>query len=242
MPRFYVPADLCQLSIFSLPSSIARHVQVLRNPPGEIIELFDGKGMIYQAEIMAMGKKNVDVAVKKKDYLSVESKLVLHLWQSVSSSEHMDFTIQKAVELGVSTIQPILTERSSQRLSGERAEKKLMRWREIAISACEQSGRTFIPDIYPIQLFTPALFAQLSSELKILMSLNQPKALNQLMTPKSVTLLVGPEGGFNEAEENLAISQGFQAISLGPRVLRTETASLAALSAMQALWGDFRVD
>lgn len=239
MPRFYVSPSLCSLSSFSLPERVARHVQVLRYQPGELIELFDGLGTIYEAEICSMGKKNVDVMVCRHFSHVVESPLSVMLWQSVSSSEHMDLTIQKSVELGVTAIQPILTERSTQRLSGERAEKKLIRWRDIAIGACEQSGRTFIPEIYPIQTLSTDLLAGAEADLKLLMSLTGAQKLQQLTKPHSVVLLIGPEGGLSNAEECLAIKNGFQAIELGPRVLRTETASLAALAAMQTLWGDF---
>ncbi|MDF7675301.1 16S rRNA (uracil(1498)-N(3))-methyltransferase [Neisseriaceae bacterium ESL0693] len=241
MPRFYVPSALNQLYTFSLPEATARHVQVLRSQPGDMIELFDGLGMVYLAEIMAMGKKNVDVLIRQRLETSVESPLSITLWQSVSSSDRMDLTIQKSVELGVTAIQPVLTERSSQRLNAERAEKKQARWQEIAVAACEQSGRTVVPKIYPVRPFDAALLAQSPADLKLLMSLNRTQALNQLPPPESVCLLIGPEGGLSNDEEDLAIQYGFQAISLGKRVLRTETASLAALAAMQMLWGDFKI-
>lgn len=241
MPRFYVPSALNQSHTLSLPDTTAKHVQVLRHQPGDIIELFDGLGTVYHAEIMAMGKKTVDVMIRQSLPTSVESPLAITLWQSVSSSDRMDLTIQKSVELGVTAVQPILTERSSQRLTAERADKKQTRWQEIAISACEQSGRTFVPQIHPVRPFDITLLTESSAELKVLMSLNRSQALNQFSPPKSVCLLIGPEGGLNEAEENLAIDHGFQPISLGKRILRTETASLAALAAMQMLWGDFKI-
>lgn len=240
MPRFYLPPSVLVSDAFSLPNTAARHVQVLRYQPGEIIELFNGLGKVYQAEITSMGKKNVDVLIRESTDINLESPLNITLMQSISSSDRMDLTIQKAVELGVTVIQPVLTERSSQRLSGERAMKKLERWLDIAIGACEQCGRTVVPQIQPITGLSDALCALGVDDLKLLMSLNQPRALNQFTQPQAVVLLVGPEGGLSQAEEELAINHGFNAISTGPRVLRTETASLAAIAAMQLLWGDFR--
>ncbi|MBI0159665.1 MULTISPECIES: 16S rRNA (uracil(1498)-N(3))-methyltransferase [unclassified Snodgrassella] len=240
MPRFYLPPSVLVSDAFSLPDTAARHVQVLRYQPGEVIELFDGLGKVYQAEITSMGKKNVDVLIRESTDINLESPLNITLMQSISSSDRMDLTIQKAVELGVTMIQPVLTERSSQRLSGERAMKKLERWLDIAIGACEQCGRTVVPQIQPITVLSDALCALGVDDLKLLMSLNQPRALNQFTQPQAVVLLVGPEGGLSQAEEELAINHGFNAISTGPRVLRTETASLAAIAAMQLLWGDFR--
>lgn len=240
MPRFYVPSGICDSVAFSLPDATARHVQVLRCQPGELIELFDGLGTVYQAEITAMGKKNVDVLIRGSESVTLESPLAITLLQSISSSERMDMTIQKAVELGVTLIQPVLTERSSQRLSGERALKKLERWQDIAIGACEQCGRTMVPEIRPVVDLANALAGLTTDNLKLLMSLCRPQALNEFAQPQAVTLLIGPEGGLSNAEEELAIRYGFAAISLGPRVLRTETASLAAIAALQVLWGDFR--
>ncbi len=240
MPRFYVPAELCEVNAFSLPDATARHVQVLRCQPGELIELFNGQGLVYVAEIMSMGKKNVDVMIHDCKTVKVESSLTTTLLQSVSSSERMDMTIQKSVELGVSVIQPVLSERSSQRLGGERATKKRERWQDIAIAACEQCGRTVVPEIRPIMDLASALKDVADADLKLLMSLRRPLALNEFSQPHAVTLLIGPEGGLSASEEEQAARYGFSAFSLGPRVLRTETASLAALAAMQALWGDFR--
>ena len=244
MPRFYIPknltANLLNNVSVSLPDKVARHVQVLRYQPEDVIDLFDGSGMVYQAEIIAMGKKNVDVQLRDCKSISIESVLKITLLQSISSSERMDLTIQKSVELGVTKIQPILTERSSQRLQGERAMKKIERWQDIAISACEQCGRTVVPEVSPVTELSEVVENISSDSLKLLMSLNQPVGLNEFAFPQDdITLLIGPEGGLSNEEESLAIKHGFTAISLGPRILRTETASLAALAAMQTLWGDF---
>lgn len=239
MPRFFISTDLTINSSFSLPDKVARHVQVLRYQPGDVIDLFDGSGMVFQAEITAMGKKNVDVRLGEGQPLSIESPLKITLLQSISSSERMDLTVQKSVELGISVVQPLITERSSQRLQGERALKKLERWQDIAINACEQCGRVIVPEIRPILNLAEGLANTSATDLKLLMSLNHPQALNQFVSPKAVSLLIGPEGGLTRLEEQLAMKHAFKAISLGPRILRTETASLAAISAIQMLWGDF---
>jgi len=187
-----------------------------------------------------MGKKNVDVQLRDCKPISIESALKITLLQSISSSERMELTIQKSVELGVTKIQPILTDRSSQRLQGERAMKKLERWQDIAISACEQCGRTIVPEVAPVTELSKVVKNISSDSLKLLMSLNRPVGLNEFALPQDdITLLIGPEGGLSTEEESLAIKHGFSAISLGPRILRTETASLAAIAAMQTLWGDF---
>lgn len=240
MPRFYVAESFFVDQSLSLPDAVARHVQVLRMQPGEEITLFDGQGQVYQARISAMGKKNVDVCILSTQAESVESPLAVTLLQSLCSSERMDWVVQKSVELGVARIVPLISERSSQRLSGERAAKKVARWQEIAIAACEQCGRTVVPTVAEVMSMDAALMALPDEGMRLLMSLNRPQSLNQLAKPAAVTLLVGPEGGFGADEEAWAMSAfGFQAISLGPRVLRTETASLAAMAAMQVLWGDF---
>ncbi len=244
MPRFYIPknftASLLTNLPVCLPDKVARHVQVLRHQPEDVIDLFDGSGMVYQAEITAMGKKNVDVQLRDCKPISIESALKITLLQSISSSERMELTIQKSVELGVTKIQPILTDRSSQRLQGERAMKKLERWQDIAISACEQCGRTIVPEVAPVTELSKVVKNISSDSLKLLMSLNRPVGLNEFALPQDdITLLIGPEGGLSTEEESLAIKHGFSAISLGPRILRTETASLAAIAAMQTLWGDF---
>ena len=242
LSRFYIAAPL-SLGQHALPEEQAHYIgRVLRHGVGDAVQLFDGSGQVYQAAILSMGKKSVSVSVQAAATVLCESPLPITLLQSVSSSERMDFTIQKSVELGVAQIVPLMSERSSQRLSGERADKKVARWQDIAIAACEQCGRTVVPTIAPIISLAEALNRLPENGTRLLMSLNRPQALNQLPTPPAATLLVGPEGGFSAAEEALAISQfGFNAISLGPRVLRTETAALATIAAMQMLWGDFAV-
>ena len=241
MPRFYVSTPLTPHTSCTLPENVARHVQVLRAQPGDALELFDGSGQVFEATVAVMGKKQVSVQVGAARAHTVESPLAVTLLQSVSASERMDFTVQKCVELGVARIVPLMSERSSQRLSGERADKRVARWQDIAIAACEQCGRTVLPHITPVADWHSALAALPQEGSRLLMSTREAQALPTLAAPQSVFLLVGSEGGFSTAEEEVAVAEyGFVPVSLGPRVLRTETAAAAALAAMQILWGDFR--
>lgn len=241
MPRFYVSIPLLPRQTVLLPENVARHVQVLRIQPGDALELFDGSGRVYAATVAAMGKKQVTVVLGEARGHSVESPLSVTLLQSVSASERMDWTVQKCVELGVHRIVPLLSERSSQRLSGERADKRVARWQDIAIAACEQCGRTVVPTVAPLAAWPTALATLPQGGQRLLLSPRQAQPLTSLPPPPSVCLLVGPEGGFSPEEEAMAVNRfGFVPVALGPRILRTETAAAAALAAMQVLWGDFR--
>ena len=151
----------------------------------------------------------------------------------------MDFTLQKSVELGVRAIQPIISERCVVRLSGERADKRVQRWQDIVIAACEQSGRSIVPTVQPIVSFSDYL-RQMPPELHLMMSLRRATTLRDITpAPQTLRLMIGPEGGWTPAEEQAALAAGVQTITLGKRVLRTETAAMAAMAAMQVLWGDF---
>ena len=238
MPRFYFPVNLIPDSEWTLPDNLVHHIHVLRLRVGEQITLFNGDGAAYSAQLLQLEKRHATCRVLFRQPENTESPLSIKLVQAISSGERMDFTIQKSVELGVVAIQPVMSERSVVRLSGERADKRVQRWQEIAISACEQCGRNTIPDILPIVSFEQYL-RQKSDELHILMSLRQARSLKDLPTPTRVTLMIGAEGGWTQAEENAAFSANCQAVVLGKRILRTETASLAAIAAMQTLWGDF---
>ena len=169
-----------------------------------------------------------------------ESPLNITLVQAVSAAERMDFTLQKSVELGVAEIRPVISERCVVRLSGERAEKRVARWQEIVVSACEQSGRNIVPKVLPLTTYAQVLQQLPQETTKLLMSLNRAQKLSDVQ-PQSgkVVFMVGPEGGWTEKEEQQAFDAGFQSVTLGKRVLRTETASLAAIATMQTLWGDF---
>ena len=240
MPRFYVDFALSPDSVVELPDNVVRHLNVLRVKNTEEIVLFNGNGKAYPALPEVLEKRRASVRILREEATDNESPLNITLVQAVSAAERMDFTLQKSVELGVAEIRPVISERCVVRLSGERAEKRVTRWQEIVVSACEQSGRNIVPKVLPLTTYAQAL-QQLSQETtKLLMSLNRAQKLSDVR-PQSgkVVFMVGPEGGWTEKEEQQAFDAGFQSVTLGKRVLRTETASLAAIAAMQTLWGDF---
>ena len=240
MPRFYVDFALSPDSVVELPDDVVRHLNVLRVKNTEEIVLFNGNGKAYPALPEILEKRRASVRILREEATDNESPLNITLVQAVSAAERMDFTLQKSVELGVAEIRPVISERCVVRLSGERAEKRVARWQEIVVSACEQSGRNIVPKVLPLTTYAQAL-QQLSQETtKLLMSLNRAQKLSDVQ-PQSgkVVFMVGPEGGWTEKEEQRAFDAGFQSVMLGKRVLRTETASLAAIAAMQTLWGDF---
>ena len=240
MPRFYVPQTFVSGEVLRLPENVCRHIQVLRLQAGAPLVLFDGQGQAAAAELLEIGRKQVLARVDKLLAESRESPLAVTLIQAVSASEKMDFAVQKGTELGVKRIIPAVSTRSNVRLSGERAEKKVRRWQEIAVSACEQCGRNKVPPVAPIADLPQVLAAlPADSGARLLLSPHDGVPLRSLPLAQSAVLLIGPEGGLTAEEEDLARSHGFQAVQLGARVLRTETAALAALAAMQALWGDF---
>lgn len=240
MPRFYVPAELNPAQVLELPDTVVRHLHVLRVKAGEMITLFNGNGHSYPSRLTLLEKRRAHAEILNRETPDNESPLKITLIQAVSSGERMDFTLQKSVELGVTEIRPVISERSIVRLSGERADKRVARWQEIVIAACEQSGRNIIPPVLPLVSYREALAQLPPADVRLLMSLNRALNLADSATaPQSLTFMVGPEGGWSEAEEEAAFTAGFQSVTLGPRVLRTETASLAAIAAMQTLWGDF---
>lgn len=240
MPRFYVDFALSPDSVVELPDNVVRHLNVLRVKNTEEIVLFNGNGKAYPALPEVLEKRRASVRILREEATDNESPLNITLVQAVSSAEHMDFTLQKSVELGVAEIRPVISERCVVRLSGERAEKRVARWQEIVVSACEQSGRNIVPKVLPLTTYAQALQQLPQETTKLLMSLNRAQKLSDVR-PQSgkVVFMVGPEGGWTEKEEQQAFDAGFQSVTLGKRVLRTETASLAAIAAMQTLWGDF---
>ncbi|CWN57263.1 TPA: 16S rRNA (uracil(1498)-N(3))-methyltransferase [Neisseria meningitidis] len=240
MPRFHLPENLSVGQTVNLPDNIVRHLNVLRVRPNENITLFDGKGKAHAARLTVLEKRRAEAEILHKDTTDNESPLNITLIQSISSGERMDFTLQKSVELGVTAIQPVISERCIVRLDGERAAKRLARWQEIVISACEQSGRNTVPPVLPIIGYREALDKMPSESTKLIMSINRARKLGDIRQPSgAIVFMVGPEGGWTEQEEQQAFEAGFQAVTLGKRILRTETAPLAALAAMQTLWGDF---
>ena len=237
LPRFYVDAELA-LGTVDLPEATSHYLsRVLRLAVGAQIQLFDGSGDEYLSEITAISKKVVSVELTEQVAGLPDSSLVIHLGQGLSRGERMDWAIQKATELGVTEITPLFTERCEVRLNDERAEKRLAHWRQIAISACEQCGRSTIPVIHPPQVIAEWMQA-LQADLKLVLHpVAQPLTAHQ--PPNSLAFLIGPEGGLTEAEVAQAADAGFLPARLGPRVLRTETAPVVALSVAQQLWGDF---
>ncbi len=218
-------------------------VRVLRLKNDDDITLFNGiseqQGYFeYQAKLCNVSKKSADVEITAKDIVDKESPLNIHLGQGISRGERMDFTLQKSVELGVNTITPIFTERCGVKLSGERLEKKHQQWQKIVISACEQSGRCAVPVVKP-PMYLADWLAQESSALKLNL---HPRAEHSIMSlpveNQRVRLLIGPEGGLSNDEITSANVAGFHDVLLGPRVLRTETAALTAITALQCRYGD----
>jgi 16S rRNA (uracil1498-N3)-methyltransferase len=234
--RLFVHAELRSQASFELPEATAHHAaRVLRLRDGESVVLFDGRGGEFTARLELSGRGRVLAETGERRDIERESPLSVILIQTVSSGEKMDFTVQKAVELGVAAIHPVLSDKAVVRLSDDRGGKKLEHWRRVAIAACEQCGRNRIPDIaapVPLERYRAPEGA------KIVLSPSSPQKLSVLANGP-LALAVGPEAGFSEAEEKLLQRSGFLPASLGPRILRTETAGLAALAALNALAGDF---
>lgn len=240
IPRFYSPNELAAGTLASLDEQAARHAaKVLRLREGDPIVLFDGTGGEYPASIAEIGKHGVAAQLGAHLARECEAPLEVTLAQAISAGEKMDFTLQKATELGIARIQPLASERSVVKLSGERADKRVAHWQGVVIAACEQCGRNRIPPVAPIRPYTGWLGGGLSG-LRLMLSPDSETSLRGLPRPdQPVTLLIGPEGGFSAAETAAARHAKFTPVRLGTRILRTETAALAALAAMQALWGDF---
>ena len=231
-PRFFIDQPLQAGDKLSLPPGAARHVQVLRLQPGAAITLFNGDGAEWLASIMQMGRSDVAVQVGARTLVEREIALDITLALGVPANERMDGLIEKATELGVARVQPLMCERSVLRLAGERARKKLAHWQGVAVAACEQSGRTRVPQIGPVLSMTEwlASLGAVADGARWVLSLRDALPLHRLAAPLSLISLSGPEGGLTEAEERAAAVAGFQAVSLGPRVLRADTAPLALLA------------
>ena len=240
LTRVYVDAPLAAGTRVTLAGGAARHVtRVLRLRVGEALTLFNGSGGEYAASIEQSQGGRVAVAIGAQRALERESPLALILAQGVSRGERMDLVVQKATELGVSGLVPVLTERSVVRLTAQQAERRLNHWRAIAVAACEQSGRNRLPVIaapVPLKSF---LRSRTEGMTRLLLSPAASATLADLPRPVSaVTVLIGPEGGLAEAEQEAAVAAGFKPLRLGPRVLRTETAAIAALTLLQREFGD----
>lgn len=240
VPRIYHPIPLNQHTTCALSEDGANHVgRVLRMRAGDQLELFDGSNHIYQAVITAVAKKSVEVDILSRQFDDRESPLAIHLGQVISRGERMEFTIQKSVELGVNVITPLWSERCGVKLDGERMDKKIQQWQKIAIAACEQCGRNKIPEIRPLMKLQ-----QWCAEPNDALKLNlHPRARYSIRTlpeipAADVRLLIGSEGGLSPQEIAQTEQQGFVDVLLGKRVLRTETAAMAAITALQVCFGD----
>jgi 16S rRNA (uracil1498-N3)-methyltransferase len=242
LTRVYVDATLEPGARVALEGSAASHItRVLRLRPGDALTLFNGRGGEYAGRIEKSHGGRVTVVVGARSAVERESPLTLTLAQGVSRGERMDLVVQKATELGVSGLVPVFTERSVVRLDARQATRKVAHWRAIAVAACEQSGRNRLPDVAtPLSLreFTGAARNAVSGA-RLLLSPGAALRLDDIPSPVTdVTVLIGPEGGLTESEEDLARTAGFAPVRLGPRVLRTETAALAALTLLQRKFGD----
>ena len=239
-PRFYVDAPLRSGGSCLLPEDSAHHaIHVLRLRPGDAVTLFNGRGGEYAGRIASMEKLRIAADVLAHDPVERESPLRVTLVQGVSSGERMEFTISKAIELGVAEIRPVLAAASVARPKGERAASRQAHWQRIAISACEQCGRNRLPTVHP--LVNVKDYRVEGNSTGILLSLSSGLAFSKICAQviNAAILAAGPEAGFSAEEERAFLESGFVPARLGPRVLRTETAALAALSALAALRGDF---
>ena len=238
LSRFFIDAPL-SLGQHELPEAQAHYIgRVLRHAAGDAVQLLDGSGREYLGELIDVGKKTVRIELHEAFDGLAETPLRIHLGQGLSRGERMDWAIQKATELGVSEITPIVSARCEVRLKDERADKRIAHWRQVAISACEQCGRSVLPLIHP-PLELDAWLQQVEADLKLVLH-PIAAALQSHAKPDSLAFLIGPEGGLSDAEVDQAKGAGFHAARLGPRVLRTETAPVVALSVAQQLWGDLQ--
>ena len=240
IPRIHCDLKLGPGAQFQLAPEAAQHVgKSLRLKVGDAIVVFDGRGGEYEATLTRIDRDRVDVKVGAFREGVAESPLVLGLVQGLPEADKMDWIIQKATELGVAWVQPVTCERSVVRLSGERAARREAHWRRVAIAAAEQCGRTRVPDVRPTLGYMSWIAAPADTP-RWLLSPGAPAIAARAAAPSALELLVGPEGGLAERERELALDRGCEAVSLGPRILRTETACLVALAAIHSLWGDFR--
>lgn len=241
-PRFYCPPPLLPTTPFELPAAAAHHAsRVLRLREGDAVQIFDGIGNALDARIREISGKKVWLHELQSCMHEPSSSLHIVLAQAMSSSEKMDWVVQKATELGAAEIQPIQTQRSVAKLSGERASKRTEHWRSVGVSACEQCARNTLPEIHAPQDL-PTWLSQIaaSDNAKFILLPQGATTLHAQPKPQGkVTLLIGAEGGFTPEEASLALRAGFVPIRLGNRVLRTETAALTGIAALQTLWGDF---
>ena len=240
LSRFYIAAPL-SLGQHALPEEQAHYIgRVLRHSAGDAVQLFDGSGQEYLGQLIEVGKKSVRVELTEQLPGQPDSPLRVHLGQGLSRGERMDWAIQKATELGVAAIVPVAAERTEVRLDAERAEKRLAHWRSVVESACGQCGRARVPEVSAPARLDQALAGLQGEGLRLVLDPDGEHGLAQLQRPASARawIAIGPEGGWSPADRSILHAAGFSGLRLGPRVLRTETAGLAAIAALQSRFGD----
>ena len=241
IPRLYTPQVFTQGAELAITGQTAHHVaHVLRIRSGATVQVFDGTGCEHRAIVKTIKRSAIILEIAEAIAAQPESSLDITLLQGIARNDRMDFILQKAVELGVNTIQPLWTQRSQTHLKGSRLEKRFDHWQGIVISACEQCGRAVMPQLEAVMDYSDWMDAPESSGLRLLLQPNSETGLGTLKKPdEQIHVLIGPEGGLNTDEEVLAKAAGFTGVCLGQRILRTETAALATLAGIQTLWGDF---
>jgi len=242
IPRLYTPQVFIQGEELAVTGQTAHHVaHVLRLRSAAAVQVFDGTGCEHRAIIKSIKRSDIILEIAEAVAVRPESSLNITLLQGITRNDRMDFILQKAVELGVTSIQPLWMQRSQVHLKGSRLEKRCAHWQGVIISACEQCGRATIPQLAAAIDFSDWVGTPKTSGLRLLLQPDSETGLGTLPPPvEKIYVLTGPEGGVNTDEQMLATSAGFTGICLGPRILRTETAALAALAGMQTLWGDFK--
>lgn len=236
--RFFVDHPLVAGTELTATAELLAHLKARRARSGDSVILFDGRGGEYRARVDTLEKRDARLSVLEHTPRESESPLAVTLLQGVSKGERMDYAVQKAVELGVSAIIPVITRHTVVRLDAERAGKRQAHWQKVAISACEQCGRNTVPEIQAPMELEKALQRPMEGTGLLLAATGEARLREALADTETVTLLVGPEGGLHQAEEDQARTAGFVPVTLGPRILRTETAAVAALTALQVLRGD----
>jgi len=237
-PRFYCEASLSPGATIELPERAARHVAALRLAPGDAVVLFNGDGDEWAATLGRIEKRGVMASVRERRAVDRESPFEVHLAQGVCAGDRMDLVLQKATELGVASIQPLVTARSIVRLAAERRGRREAHWQNVTIAACEQCGRNRVPVVKASIPLADFLAGATGAVTRLLLAPEGETTIRALGARPPVTVLIGPEGGLAPEERELALATGFVAVRFGPRILRTETAPLAALAALQALYGD----
>ncbi|HKC44747.1 MAG TPA: 16S rRNA (uracil(1498)-N(3))-methyltransferase [Burkholderiales bacterium] len=237
-PRFYCEASLSPGATIELPERAARHVAALRLAPGDAVVLFNGDGDEWAATLGRIEKRGVMASVRERRAVDRESPFEVHLAQGVCAGDRMDLVLQKATELGVASIQPLVTARSIVRLAAERRGRREAHWQNVTIAACEQCGRNRVPVVKASAPLADFLAGATGAGTRLLLAPEGETTIRALGARPPVMVLIGPEGGLAPEERELALATGFVAVRFGPRILRTETAPLAALAALQALYGD----